>query len=90
LPEGNLVLRLSFLGQSAEEPVIATLIRQYQVTPNILYGNIDHIQSTPYGTLILELSGSQEDLDAALAYLKQRNLGIEVIGYVARHASLAG
>ncbi|WP_027937941.1 methionine ABC transporter ATP-binding protein [Anaeroarcus burkinensis] len=90
LPEGNLVLRLSFLGQSAEEPVIATLIRQYQVTPNILYGNIDHIQSTPYGTLILELSGSQTDLDAALAYLKQRNLGIEVIGYVARHASLAG
>ena len=90
LPEDNLVLRLSFLGQSAEEPVIATLIRQYQVTPNILYGNIDHIQSTPYGTLILELSGSQEDLDAALAYLKQRNLGIEVIGYVARHASLAG
>lgn len=90
LPEGNLVLRLSFLGQSAEEPVIATLIRQYQVTPNILYGNIDHIQSTPYGTLILELSGAQADLDAALAYLEQRNLGIEVIGYVARHASLAG
>lgn len=90
LPEGNLVLRLSFLGQSAEEPVIATLIRQYQVTPNILYGNIDHIQSTPYGTLILELSGGQTDLDAALAYLKQRNLGIEVIGYVSRHASLAG
>ena len=90
LPEGNLVLRLSFLGQSAEEPVIATLIRQYQVTPNILYGNIDHLQRTPYGTLILELSGAQTDLDAALAYLKQRNLGIEVIGYVARHASLAG
>lgn len=88
--DSSLIVRLSFIGHSAEEPVISGMIRRCNVDASILYGNIDHIQSTPFGTLIIELGGDQAALQQALAYLKTRELGIEVIGYVARHSRVAG
>lgn len=90
LPDGNLVLRLSFIGHAAGEPIIAGMIRRFNVDTSILYGNIDHIQSTPFGTLLVELSGVQQNIESALNYLRAKDLGIEVIGYVARNARAAG
>ena len=85
-PDNNLVLRISFIGNAAEEPIIAGMIRRFNVDTSILYGNIDHIQTTLFGTLIIELSGEQDNIQNALSYLKAKDLGIEVIGYVARNA----
>lgn len=86
----NLIVRLSFIGHSTEEPVISGMIRRFNIDASILHGNIDHIQTTPFGTLIVELSGEQTALEQALNYLQLRELGIEVIGYVGRHARAAG
>ena len=88
--DSNLIVRLSFIGHSAEKPIISSMIRRFNVDASILYGNIDHIQTTPFGTLIVELSGEQSAQEQALSYLKTRDLGIEVIGYVTRHACVAG
>ena len=55
---GNLstrLVRVSFIGASAGEPIISSMIRQYDVEANILYGNIDRVQDTPFGNLALEL-----------------------------------
>jgi D-methionine transport system ATP-binding protein len=79
------MLRLSFLGGSAEEPVIARLIRKFNLDVNIVFGNIDTIQNTLFGTLVVELTGEQAAFKSALNYLQAHELGIEVIGYVARH-----
>ena len=87
---GSIVVRLSFFGASTNEPVLAGLIRRFAVDANIISGNIDHLQDIPYGTLLIELSGEAEDVQSALQYLQARDLGTEVIGYVARHAYVAG
>jgi len=89
IEDSNLILRLSFLGHSAEEPVISSMIRRFAIDASILHGNIDHIQTTPFGTLIVELSGEPASLEQALSYLQTRELGIEVIGYVPRNANTA-
>ncbi len=86
LPNSNLVVRVSFLGAAAQEPIIASLIRGCNVDVSILYGNIDHIQNTPFGTLIIEITGEAAPLESALQYLSARDLGVEVIGYVKRDA----
>ena len=78
-----LLVWLTFLGESADEPVIAALIRRFPVDVSILYGNIDHIKDTPYGRLLIGLSGEDAATRDALTYLSQRELRIEVIGYVA-------
>lgn len=87
---GNVLVRLSFVGSSATEPVIAGMIRRCNVDASILYGNIDHIQDTLYGTLTLELAGDEAAIAAALKYLQAHELGLEVIGYVARDVRLVG
>lgn len=90
IPNSSLLVRLSFIGNSAEEPVISSLIRRFAVDTNIIYGNVDHIKSTPYGTLVLEITGEDEEIQKSLNYLQERNLGIEVIGYVAGHDNAIG
>ncbi|MDR1875315.1 MAG: ATP-binding cassette domain-containing protein [Synergistaceae bacterium] len=85
----NIVLRISFLGDTAASPVISGMIRKCGVDANILYGTIDHIQGVPYGMLVVELSGESSERSAALNYLRNFNLELEVIGYVRRNASVA-
>jgi D-methionine transport system ATP-binding protein len=82
--DSSLIVRLSFIGSSTEEPVISSMVRRFDINASILYGNIDHIQSTPFGTLLLEISGDQAAQQNALSYLNTLELGIEVIGYVTR------
>ena len=89
LANSNLIVRLSFIGHSAEEPVISSMVRLFNIDASILHGNIDHIQTTLFGTLLVELSGEQSALQQALSYLQTRELGIEVIGYVPRNARIA-
>lgn len=76
------VIRLSFIGDSAEEPVISTLIKTYDVDVNILVANLENIKETPYGTLLIELQGDSAHIKNAMTYLDQRKLKVEVIGYV--------
>ncbi len=80
---GKLLLRLSFIGSSAGDPLISSLVKNFDVDVNILYGNIDSIKETPYGTLLIEVSGGRNSIKSALTYLHERKLKMEVIGYVA-------
>ncbi len=81
-PDAKLLVRLTFLGERADDPVIAGLIRQHPVEVSILYGNIDHIKDTPYGRLLIGIEGTPEAIEQGMAYLRERELEIEVIGYV--------
>jgi len=84
----HLLIRLTFIGDSADDPVIAGLIRGFNIEVSILFGNLDHIKLTPYGRMIIGISGEQPEIDKALEYLKSRDLRIEVIGYVTRHGHI--
>ena len=90
LADGGLLLRLTFLGPLAEEAFIARLIRKHHIDVNILAGSIDTVRDTLFGTLVVELTGDQAAVRSALNYLQTHDLGIEVIGYVARHHRITG
>ena len=88
--EAYMLLRLTFIGESADDPVIADMIRRFpDVETTLLFGNLDHIKSTPFGRMIIGLRGDSARVQAAMAYLDSRELKEEVIGYVKRHASSA-
>jgi len=89
VPGSHLLVRLTFIGDSADDPVIAGLIRNFKIEVSILFGNLDHIKLTPYGRMIIGITGEQPEIDKALAYLEAKDLRTEVIGYVTRHASVA-
>ena len=81
LPGAYLLLRLTFIGDTADEPVISNLIKDFPIDVSILYGNIDHIKDTPFGRLLIGMTGDISAIGDALAYLRSKNLRIEVIGY---------
>ncbi|AFL99803.1 ABC-type metal ion transport system, ATPase component [Desulfitobacterium dehalogenans ATCC 51507] len=76
------IVRIQFLGSRASDPIIADLMKECEVRANILYGSIDHLRSTLFGTLTLELQGEPEQLASAHQYLAQRELKVEVIKHV--------
>ncbi len=73
------LVRVSFIGHSAGEPLISSMVRMYDVEVNILYGNIDRIKDIPFGNLTVELMGPPGLLHEALDYLRGRGLEIEVL-----------
>lgn len=84
--DGYLLLRLTFLGESADEPVIMKLIKNApEVDISILFGDIDQIQTVPYGRMIIGMKGASEEVQKAQQWLSQQDLKVEVIGYVKRH-----
>ncbi|MGI8384682.1 methionine ABC transporter ATP-binding protein [Robertmurraya sp. P23] len=77
-PHGT-VVQLGFVGEAAEQPLITNLIRNYQVTVNILQGKISQTQNGSYGTLFIHLDGEREELSKAIAYIESQQVGVEVI-----------
>jgi D-methionine transport system ATP-binding protein len=84
-PRGGdkLIVRLSFIGSATNDPLLAEAIRRHNVDVSIIYGNVDSIKEVPYGTLIIEVSGTDADIQSALGYFKSQKLRVEVLGYVA-------
>ncbi len=77
-PHGT-VVQLGFVGEAAEQPLITNIIRNYQVTVNILQGKISQTQNGSYGTLFIHLDGEKEELSKAIAYIESQQVGVEVI-----------
>ena len=55
----------------------------------MLFGNLDQIKSTPFGRMIIGVTGPDQKVEEAIAYLRSKDLKEEVIGYVRRHDSTA-
>ncbi len=81
-PGDKALVSLSFIGDSAGEPIVSVLIKQYDTNVNILTANIETLQDTPFGTLLIEVEGDEAHLKKALDYLHERKVKDEVIGYV--------
>ncbi len=73
------LLRLKFKGTAASDPVISQIVKKFNVDANILLGWIDHLQTTTVGTLIVELTGSNEGISQALVYLEKNKVRYEVL-----------
>ncbi|WP_432360299.1 methionine ABC transporter ATP-binding protein [Sporosarcina sp. UB5] len=78
LPGGTLV-KLIFVGERTEHPVLASLIRKFDVDVSIVQGNISHTKGGAYGTLILQLVGNETVISEAIAYLHEQGVQTEVI-----------
>jgi D-methionine transport system ATP-binding protein len=76
-------LKLFYSGARANDAVISDTIRRFDVTINILLGKIEYIAGKPFGVLIIELSGKQDELVSAERYLTRETYRVEEVEYVA-------
>lgn len=74
------VVKLTFIGETAEQPIISNLIKELPITVNILQGKISQTQTGSYGTLLIQLNGELKHIEKAIEQLEAQQVGVEVIG----------
>ena len=77
------LLRLSYAGESAYQPILSHLIRELGLDLSILHGQIDEIQGQTFGSLAVFASGGAAQMHSAVAYL--RSHGVQVTTQEASH-----
>ena len=73
------MIRVTFDGKSAFEPMIGNVTLEYKTPLNILYANTKTINGNAEGEMILQLPESQEIADRMIAYFKEKELGVEEV-----------
>ena len=76
------LIKLEFTGNSVDEPVVSEVSRLFSLNNNIISAQIEYAGDTQFGAMILEVSGSPENHQMALAYYKQKKIKVEELGYV--------
>ena len=79
LKEGEAILRFRYLERNVSEALVSQLSRKFQLDINIIFGNIELIGDNPIGGLVAIVQGKSEDINRAIQYLKDKNVGVEVI-----------
>jgi len=79
LKPGECILKFKYLEKNASESLVSTISRRFNIDLNIIFGNLEWVDGAPIGGLISVASGKSEDIDAAIKYLRDKNVGVEVI-----------
>ena len=79
LNPGELIVRLSYIQRNVSEPLISTVSRKFDIVLNIIFSDIAIVQDAPIGGTVAIISGEREQITQAIAYLIEKNVGVEVI-----------
>lgn len=71
------IVTMSFVGNSTNKPLLATLANKFNVFPNILSGHIIQLKKGPFGKIIVSLEGDSINIDKSLQYIKEQGVYVE-------------
>lgn len=79
LAPGSCILKFKYIERSVSEALVSQISRQFHLDINIIFGNIELIGENPIGGLVSIVKGEAKDIKDAITYLKNKNVGVEVI-----------
>ncbi|WP_116475689.1 methionine ABC transporter ATP-binding protein MetN [Zobellella maritima] len=79
------LVRLGFTGETVDSPLISILSRSFEVDVTILSADIEYAGGVKFGFMLAELAGEAEQTQAAIAYLQEHKIQVELLGYVRCH-----
>ncbi|MGT2774865.1 methionine ABC transporter ATP-binding protein [Streptococcus hyovaginalis] len=79
LAKGSLLVQLNYAGTSTDEPILNDIYKRFQVTANILYGNIEILDHTPVGEMVVILSGTLDNLSAAQDAITKAGIELTIL-----------
>lgn len=71
LVPGDIVVRYDCSGSSASQAVVSRLSREYGVDISIIFGNVEMLLGTPFGTMIVVFRGEEKAVREALEAFSQ-------------------
>ncbi|MCL0329734.1 methionine ABC transporter ATP-binding protein [Apilactobacillus xinyiensis] len=81
LSKANRLFQLTYLGESAEHPFIIDLYNRFGISASIIYGNIEFIQGTPLGNLIITIDGQLNRIEEIKQYLAENQISLNEINF---------
>ncbi len=79
LGENEVLMKLSYVERNTATPHISYVARNFEVDMNIIFADIELINESPIGGTVTIMSGESEKITAALNYLKENNVRVEVL-----------
>lgn len=79
LEKGESLVILHYTAGNTDKALISDVSRQFNINSNIAFGNIEIIQNTPLGSLVVKLSGEEENIQKTILYLRENNVKVEVL-----------
>ena len=79
LVPGDIVVRYDCSGSSASQAVVSRLSREYGVDISIIFGNVEMLLGTPFGTMIVVFRGEEKAVREALEAFSKSASRVEVI-----------
>ena len=81
-PNKKPLIKLEFTGQSVNDPVVSEVSRLFSIDNNIIFAQLEYAGDVQFGALVVEVVGSEENHIKALEYYKEKQVKVEVLGYV--------
>lgn len=79
LESDEVILKFKYLERNVSEALVSKLSRDFELNINIIFGNIELIGDNPIGGLVSIVRGRRQDIEEAIKYLRDKNVGVEVI-----------
>ena len=76
-PSGQIV-KLKFLNETAEQPILSEVLKQHDIGFNIIGGNVTQSQVGALGTLFIQLIGEPAEVERAIASIRSQAVEVEV------------
>lgn len=76
------LLHLEFTGKSVDAPLISQAARQFNLDISILSAKMDYAGGIKFGVMLAEILGKHDDAQAAIEFLKDHHVKVEILGYV--------
>ncbi|MDN3614946.1 methionine ABC transporter ATP-binding protein MetN [Vibrio gallaecicus] len=76
------LVRLEFTGATVDAPLMTQIARKFNIDVSILSSDLDYAGGVKFGMMVAELFGNEENDNAAIEFLREHNVKVEVLGYV--------
>lgn len=80
-PKSDILLRLSFVGGVAQEPLIAHIAQNFGIDINILQANIEVIRDEVVGVMLIQMACEDDNVQQAVSFLQTKGIYVEEMGY---------
>ena len=75
----ELIVQLTYVEKNVSEALISSISRNFSIDVNIIFSSIEIIQNAPLGGLVAIMSGPRNHVEAAVRFLIEKNVQVEVI-----------
>ncbi|WEG12201.1 methionine ABC transporter ATP-binding protein [Pullulanibacillus sp. KACC 23026] len=75
----HFLYRIIFKGNSTSEPLLSTVAKKFDVHVSVIHGMVTELQGTPFGNLIVDFIGNEDEVKKTIQFIKSQEVNIKEV-----------